>query len=620
MLQHSSLDDIEYSNYSQSTRLSIKNRQRSTRRHRHHHKSRRNKNRNRSKFVIDTCAVCLDESSCSDTKLFPCGHSFHGKCLIQWVKASKGRKFNCPLCRQDIAHFIQMTGNQELNDELIQIWNEHYLYNQPADIADDTTTIIDKDACCDGLEKASSCTKSGCCSKASSCDTSSCCVKASNCNKLDCSTTTKTIECPKEQQQQEIIEIVPDIDTMIIKQDSVKIDPITVPPKVEPVIEVDTVKQNVKVNEIENKVINASKSDHSIWKFIWKSPISTLCKQNNGLYATFMMINSLLFPVYDTNVTYHDVDNVDNKQHDLLLHPLYNKQSVHQQSFKEQHLHSTLWNEQQIEQQLHYQQMTTNESTTNYNKHKHDDHGSNNNNYPYQYIDLLSSSIINFKSGVLAGLCAGTTTYLLTQQIRHEIVGQVNKSFINNSFRTSLVPILTETVPSVAVFFTSYEHLKKYLFNIDNINNTNSTTFAQRFISAGMASSLAYYLPNMNKHNPSKGLLPFRFAAFFGTFELCKDLINKRHEELNLPQVAVSAAIGGTVSHSLYHPLLQYKNIFVVGVDTVPWINLTATATSTSSLTMKTMYRGWMSSLSKFLPSCIVCSCAFEYSKRYLSK
>jgi len=53
-------------------------------------------------------------------------------------------------------------------------------------------------------------------------------------------------------------------------------------------------------------------------------------------------------------------------------------------------------------------------------------------------------------------------------------------------------------------------------------------------------------------------------------------------------------------------------------------------ASSTNTSTMSTgmtrqvavrmLYKGWVSSLSKFLPSCVACSCAFEYGKRYLSQ
>jgi len=93
----------------------------------------------------DQCAVCLAESCVSelDTRLFPCGHTFHGECLIQWVNVQQEQnqkhgspKFECPLCRQQIAHFIQMTGDQVINDQLIRIWNQHQYQCSDIDASD----------------------------------------------------------------------------------------------------------------------------------------------------------------------------------------------------------------------------------------------------------------------------------------------------------------------------------------------------------------------------------------------------------------------------------------------------------------------------------------------------
>jgi len=235
----------------------------------------------------------------------------------------------------------------------------------------------------------------------------------------------------------------------------------------------------------------------------------------------------------------------------------------------------------------------------------------------------LNYSILNIKSGILAGLCAGSTTFLMAQQIRHELVNHGTKGVMNGSIRNSFIPIMSETIPSVAVFFTSYEHLKRYLFDIDNINNPNYLTFSQRFISAGIASSIAYYLPHAMSNKSisltsTKGLLPFRFATFFGTFELSKDIMNKQHDQLNLFQVASSAAIGGTISHGLYYPLTQ--SIFALNMNVIPPNGIGNSLSINGPATARVLYRGWVSSLYKFLPSCVVCSCAFEYSKRYFSQ
>ena len=185
--------------------------------------------------------------------------------------------------------------------------------------------------------------------------------------------------------------------------------------------------------------------------------------------------------------------------------------------------------------------------------------------------------------------------------------------FSLGALRGGLFPILSETIPSVAMFFTSYEHCKRYLFAVDNVENSHSATFCHRFISAGIASSLGCAL------STNVGLLPFRFATFFGTFELCKDVMNVRHERLNLPEVASAAAIGGTVSHGLYYPLLQSTLVSPMGTVSTGMAGGTGSMMA-RQMALQSLYKGWVSSAAKFLPSCVVCSCAFEYGKRYLSQ
>ena len=63
-----------------------KHKSRKHRSSRHHH-SHRSKRSSRSKTygsVTDQCAVCLDDETELDTRLFPCKHAFHGECLIEF--------------------------------------------------------------------------------------------------------------------------------------------------------------------------------------------------------------------------------------------------------------------------------------------------------------------------------------------------------------------------------------------------------------------------------------------------------------------------------------------------------------------------------------------------------
>lgn len=583
MLRHSSLDDIEYSKYSSSTRKSIQNRQR----RRHHHsktKRRRNSTKHKKYYSIDKCAVCLDDEHLSDTKLFPCGHSFHGQCLIQWVTMTKGRKFNCPLCRQDIAHFIQMTGNQALNNQLIQIWNEHYIYNSPS-LSPQPQDKGDKPIEIDLASKSPVC-------------------ETSECTKKQCiQTITEEVTVTLSTKKEDGISTTKDIGQELSISSNVE--------------QVEHPQDNVKV--ITHSVSHdVEQSDNrSIWKFIWKSPLSFLHQIGQKNDSKSCMVNSLLSPMYDTNVSYDDVD-VDADQSS------YSYSYSHSNHYYPEPI-TNYYNQRKYEETKHEPgheplSNTTHEAVIPITN--------NNDNNPSP--NLLNFSILNIKSGILAGLCAGSSTFLMAQQIRHELIKHGAKGVMNGSIRNSFIPIMSETVPSVAVFFTSYEHLKRYLFDIDNVNNPNSLTFSQRFISAGIASSIAYYLPHKmssvaNKSitmASSKGLLPFRFATFFGTFELSKDIMNKKHDQLNLFQVASSAAIGGTISHGLYYPLTQSisNNIFALNVIPPIGNGIGNSLSINGPATAKVLYRGWVSSLYKFLPSCVVCSCAFEYSKRYFSQ
>jgi hypothetical protein len=48
---------------------------------------------------LEECAVCLGGGSISgDVITLPCKHSFHSKCVLQWLT----RRCLCPLCRADV--------------------------------------------------------------------------------------------------------------------------------------------------------------------------------------------------------------------------------------------------------------------------------------------------------------------------------------------------------------------------------------------------------------------------------------------------------------------------------------------------------------------------------------
>ena len=53
-----------------------------------------------------TCAVCLDEIQQGELeqRIEPCRHSFHPKCLKQWIE--RKAEPNCPICRRDIPRIV----------------------------------------------------------------------------------------------------------------------------------------------------------------------------------------------------------------------------------------------------------------------------------------------------------------------------------------------------------------------------------------------------------------------------------------------------------------------------------------------------------------------------------
>lgn len=428
-------------------------------------------------YGASTCAVCLDDSCALDTTLFPCGHSFHGECLIQWVRVQNGRKFNCPLCRRDIAHFVPNSSNQAINDQLVEIWDEQNLY-KPAP-APSPAPAVNDDVCC----------------------------------------TSKSVEC-------------------------------TIP--------VETIAPPTH-----------SLDQDSIWQFLWNSPSSIVARRKKLSVSSSTATASSSTPWIceaprELDVSFRTPFRAS-QPFEFVTRPTF-EIGVDSQS---------CW--------------TPKENTA---------------SPSIDFSDTSESSAsVNLRAGLFAGIAAGTTTYVAT----------ANKLFAVSALRGSLLPVLAETVPSVAVFFASYEALKSGVFGV-NENKSAVRTFSERFASASMASTLGFVAPAVARTGgvtAVQRLLPLRFAFFFGTFEMCKDAMDTKHHRLGLSQIASAAAIGGTVSHALCYPMLERHALNVT-------MTSTSTAASASTLT-RAAYRGWTSSLSKFLPSCVACSCAFEYGKRYLT-
>ena len=51
------------------------------------------------KYELPNCCICLSEiAKGQETVLLPCGHMFHWKCCLNWLKKNN----TCPMCRFEI--------------------------------------------------------------------------------------------------------------------------------------------------------------------------------------------------------------------------------------------------------------------------------------------------------------------------------------------------------------------------------------------------------------------------------------------------------------------------------------------------------------------------------------
>uniref|UniRef100_A0A7S4CEC3 RING-type domain-containing protein n=1 Tax=Eutreptiella gymnastica TaxID=73025 RepID=A0A7S4CEC3_9EUGL len=70
-----------------------------------------------------TCSVCQEDFALGEmATLLPCGHLFHGKCIVQWLEKNR----TCPLCRKEIVnvqaqlHSDSQTRQRQSNVHTIQ--------------------------------------------------------------------------------------------------------------------------------------------------------------------------------------------------------------------------------------------------------------------------------------------------------------------------------------------------------------------------------------------------------------------------------------------------------------------------------------------------------------------
>eukprot|EP01084_Bolivina_argentea_P142567 250458_1 len=94
---------------------------------------RRTSQKRNAAYSPGECPICL-ETTKHYTTLFPCGHKFHAKCLINWMKSQNNTRFTCSLCRQNIQYFVNnpLISTTE-RKQLQEVWNDHQYEHKISD-------------------------------------------------------------------------------------------------------------------------------------------------------------------------------------------------------------------------------------------------------------------------------------------------------------------------------------------------------------------------------------------------------------------------------------------------------------------------------------------------------
>ena len=76
------------------------------------------------------CIICLQNINLNDRVFLRCGHSFHSRCIDEWINMSKNE---CPICRQNIEfnsrtsqNSINLEENENNNQNNNSTRNSHY--------------------------------------------------------------------------------------------------------------------------------------------------------------------------------------------------------------------------------------------------------------------------------------------------------------------------------------------------------------------------------------------------------------------------------------------------------------------------------------------------------------
>jgi len=188
---------------------------------------------------------------------------------------------------------------------------------------------------------------------------------------------------------------------------------------------------------------------------------------------------------------------------------------------------------------------------------------------------------------IRAGLCSGflTASSLLLQRQR---------------------PVFRQITPSVACYFTAYEHTKKI---VGRRSNSNCEIFGQCF-TAGCVGGLAYipYFYKFPFYTPVHApLVPLQFGLHFGMFEVLKNMLAQTtgRERLGVGDVALTAMAGGIFGSLITYPLARAPLVQLEGVGGL--------------CTSSSLYDGLMSHCIRKCPGWAVTACGFEFSRRLIT-
>ncbi|ETO13717.1 zinc finger protein [Reticulomyxa filosa] len=533
------------------------------------------------------CAVCLDKKSL-DLMLLPCMHLFHSGCIHKWVC----NNFSCPLCRQEIGQFVPLkfvkTATTTTKD-LEEVWLRHYVGKSIRENSNITSTYASNEE----WQVADK-------------------VYA---NHKQSDNNVVVVVVMEEENGLEDVAVVLNSKSMSVRATVVSRDndndndnnpnPILAA-SVPSIATFDSHLENDHFPEVENAIS---------FKLEDQQPT----KNNNNVKRSLIWLNILTLPkdsknnvvlTKDMGVACHLVD----------CRPVANEEQI------PKYCSTSLVRE---DSRRGSDRLALSLTRTKRNGH---DNSSDNGSGIVSAASLTSAFCedknkrghisvrrtessrplwrqlwINSRAGVCAGLAVAVTTLAVA-----------NGRFVNKSLGTG--PLALRTVPGVAVYFSIYEYLKLHLFHADVDRNPWHLLFAERFTAAGIAGSLVSW------GSPKTSLLlGLRYAAFFSSFELCKDIRLQtvgRQRPLLFSEVALAAGIGGVIASGLYYPALQMslrsRTIEPVGVGEAPCGILSARAWHMllQSTNRELLFRGFANHLTKFLPSCVVCSCTFEFSRQ----